>query len=93
MDSLEKLLDYFKKPKEETKNKAPDGLCPLCWGYQEYDHKIRKIFEDDQLDVIHHKKKHMKIRKFLEEHIDGIRLLKGEVEVCPTCGQKSDKTD
>lgn len=93
MDFYEGLLDYFKKPEEETKNGAPDGVCSLCWGYQEYDHKIRKLFADDQIDVIHHKKKNMKIRKFLKEHVEGIRLKKSEDEACPTCGHKANKND
>ena len=93
MDFFENLLDYFKKPKEETENQAPEGVCPLCWGYQEYDHKIHKLFEDDQIDVINHEKKYTLIHKFLEENIDGIRLIKGEVDVCPKCGNKHDKHD
>lgn len=93
MDYYEYLLDYFKKPKEETKNQAPEGVCPVCWGYQEYDHKIRKLFEDDQIDVINHKKKYTFMRQFVKDHINGIRLKKGEVEECPTCGRKYDKND
>lgn len=91
MDFFEQLLGFFKKPKEETENHAPEGVCPVCWGYQEYDHKIRKLFEDDQIDVLHHQKKYTLVRKFVKEHIDGIRLKKGEVEVCPKCGMKHDK--
>ncbi len=93
MDFSKNLLDYFKKPKEETENQAPEGVCPLCWGYQQYDHKIRNLFEDDQIDVNHHKKKYTLIRRFVKEYVDGIRLLKGEDEVCPTCGNKHDKND
>jgi len=33
---IERLLTFFKKPKEETKGKVPSGLCPNCWGTQEY---------------------------------------------------------
>jgi len=93
MDFFEHFLDYFNKPKEETANRAPEGVCPICWGYQEYDHKIRKLFEDMQIDVINHQKKYTYVRKFVKEHIDGIRLLKGEVEICPKCGNKPDKND
>lgn len=88
MDFFEHLLHYFKKSEEETKNQAPEGVCPVCWGYQEYDHKMRKLFRDDQIDVIHHKKKYTRVRKFVKEHIEGIRLRVGEVKTCPVCGEK-----
>ncbi len=93
MDFIENLLEYFKKPKEETEKQAPDGVCAVCWGYQEYDHKIRKLFEDDQIDVINHKKKYTFMRQFVKDHINGIRLKKGEDKVCPTCGNRPDKID
>jgi len=91
MDFFEYLLDYFNKPKEETENLAPEGVCPVCWGHQEYDHKIRKLFKDKQIDVKNHKIKYAFIRQFVKEHIDGIRLVKSEVDTCPTCGYKQDK--
>ncbi len=31
------------------------------------------------------------MRQFVKEHIDGIHLIKGEVEACPTCGRGYDK--
>ena len=92
MDFYEELTDFFKKPKEETKNLTPEGVCPECWGYQAYDHKIRKLFEDDQIDVGNHEKRLTFMRKFVRDHINGIRLEKGVVEVCPTCGKDNDKS-
>jgi len=93
MDFFKQLIDYFNQPKEETENRSPEGVCPLCWGYQEYDHKIRKLFEDSQIDVINHKKKYTYVRKFVKEHLDGIRLVEGKVEECPTCGYQQNKRD
>lgn len=91
MEFFEQLLDYLKKPEEETKGRAPDGVCSVCWGYQEYDHKIRKLFNDDQIDVLNHLKKYTYARKFVKEHIDGIRLREGEIQICPVCGEKHNK--
>lgn len=93
MELYEYLLVFFKKPKEETENLVPEGLCPECWGYQEYDHKIRKIFEDKQIDVGNHERKLTFMRKFVRDHIDGIRLKKGKVESCPTCGREYDNNE
>ena len=86
MDLAEHLLDYFDKPPEETKNQTPEGVCPVCWGYQEYDHTIRKLYEDKQIDVSNHENKFSFMRQFVKDHISGIRLVEGEEKICPTCG-------
>lgn len=90
MDFIENLVSFFKKPEKETKNKSPEGTCPVCWGYQEYDSKIRKIFKDKQIDVNNHQDSYMIVKKFVVEHIDGIHLKKGKTEPCPTCGSASE---
>lgn len=86
MDRIHNLLDFFKKPKHETKGKTPEGLCPVCWGYEEYDHKIREVFKDKQIDVNNHKDSYMLMQKFVKEHVDGIKLKEKEIHTCPKCG-------
>ena len=54
MDLVESIIQFFKKPKKETVGKSPEGTCPVCWGYQEYDTKIRQMFKDKQIDVNNH---------------------------------------
>ncbi|HPI79365.1 MAG: hypothetical protein M9954_13595 [Cyclobacteriaceae bacterium] len=87
MNFFENFLEHLRKPEEETRGKAPEGVCPVCWGYQEYDHKVRKLFKDDQVDVIYHKMKYTRVRGFVKKYIEGIRLREGEVQTCPTCGE------
>ncbi len=89
MDHIESLVQFFKKSEKETKGKSPEGTCPLCWGYQEYDHRIRRLFKDKQIDVNNHRDSYMKIQKFMIKYIDGIRLKQGEIVECPTCGHKA----
>ncbi|HET8810802.1 MAG TPA: hypothetical protein VFM65_11135 [Flavobacteriaceae bacterium] len=91
MDLIHNLLDFFKKPKHETKGKTPEGQCPLCWGYGEYDHKIRKVFEDKQIDVNNHKDRYMLIQKFAKKHVDGIKLKESEIQPCQKCGHQPTK--
>lgn len=94
MDYINHLIEYFKKPKKEVGESSPTGTCPVCWGYQEYDAKIRTILKDRQIDVNNHKDSYMKIQKFVFEQIDGIKLKEGKIESCPTCeGQKKLETD
>lgn len=89
MDLIENLVNFFKKPKEETKNQSSEGTCPVCWGYQEYDHKIRRLFKDKQINVNNHSDSYMKVKKFMVKYVDGIQLKQGEIEECPTCGNKA----
>lgn len=86
MDLIKNLLHYFRKSPEETEGTAPEGTCPVCWGYQEYDTKIRTMFKDKQIDVNNHQDSYMKVQKFVVKYVDGIKLKKGKVESCPTCG-------
>ena len=90
MDFIENLVNFFKKPEKETKNQSPEGTCPVCWGYQEYDSKIRKIFKDKQIDVNNHQDSYMLVKKFVVKYIDGIHLKEGETEACPTCRKTSE---
>jgi len=86
---IEKLLSFFKKSKEETKGKAPEGFCPNCWGSQEYDNEIREMYIDKQIDVNNHAANYAFIQDFVVTHIKGIHLKKGNNGFeCPTCRAK-----
>jgi len=87
---LETLIQFFRKSKEETVSEAPDGLCPNCWGEQEYDKVIREMHYDKQIDVNNHTAHHTFIQKFVVNKVDGIKLDKTmEGYVCPTCKLRS----
>lgn len=51
MDIVKTIVEFFKKPEQETVNKSPVGVFPHCWGYQEYDGKIRQLYKDKQVNV------------------------------------------
>lgn len=89
---INKLIDFFKQPSEKTKGKTPEGLCPTCWGYQEYDNMIRKLYKDQQVDVNNHEANYSFIQDFMVTHLDGIKLKKGNNSFeCPTCKLKIEK--
>lgn len=85
MNIIESLLKYFQQHDNEDKSAAPEGLCHVCWGYQEYDRKIRDIFKDKQVDVNNHQKSYTLIRDFVVNKIVGIKLAEDKVGSCPTC--------
>lgn len=87
MDIIQNIIDFFKRPEEETINKAPEGTCPGCWGFQEYDRKIRKLYHDKQIDVNNNKAAYTMIQKFVRDHIDGYSIKDGVVHICTDCSE------
>ena len=88
MDIIDNIVSYFSAKSDKDKASSPEGTCPVCWGYQEYDGKIRKLFDDKQIDINNHKDSYMIIQDFMKNHIDGVKLKEGEVTDCPHCSDK-----
>lgn len=83
---IEKLIAFFKRPASETKKETPDGVCPNCWGSQEFDNVIRELYEDKQIDVNNGQANHNFIQNVVVNKIEGIKLQKGNSGlVCPSC--------
>ena len=93
MEIIKTIIEFFKKPEHETANKSPEGLCSLCWGYQEYDSKIRELYKDKQIDVNNHKDSYMLIQGFVKEHVDGYQIKDGVLHVCPNCSELEEGKD
>lgn len=93
MDIIKGIVAFFQKPEEETAGTAPEGMCPMCWGYQEYDGKIRELFWDKQIDVNNHKSSYTFIRDFVKEYIEGYHIKDGIVHVCPDCKELEEGKD
>ena len=93
MDIVKTIVEFFKKPEAETVNESPEGVCSLCWGYQEYDGKIRDLYRDKQVDVNNHKDSYMLIQKFVKNHVDGYHVKDAVVHVCPNCSILKEDTD
>lgn len=88
---VNELIAFFRKPREETKGRVPEGVCPNCWGKQEYDNQVRELYIDKQIDVNNHDANYAFIQDFMVTHLNGIRLKKGNSGYeCPTCKAKMD---
>lgn len=86
---LKNLLNFFQQTATQTKGKVPDGYCPNCWGEQEYDAQIRKMYIDKQIDINNHEENHAFIQDFVVTRLSGIQLKKGNNSFdCPTCQRK-----
>lgn len=89
MGYIHHFLGIFrKKTKEPNKIELEGKTCPLCWGYQVYDEKSRTITKDKQIDVKNHRDTHVKVGKFMVEHLDGFKNKKRIIVRCPECGSK-----
>jgi len=86
---IKKLAAFFQQSSDTTKDQIPEGVCPNCWGKQEYDNKIRTMYKDQKIDATNDDANHAFIQKFVVKYIDGITLKKkGNSMVCPTCDGK-----
>jgi len=80
------IKKIFKKKIKDEFTEVPEGVCPNCWGDQEYDNMVREKYEDAQISVNNHKTKYAFIQNFVVTHLNGIKLkstIKGRE--CPTC--------
>jgi hypothetical protein len=64
MNIIDILIEHVKRPKEETKNTGPEGLCPVCWGIQEYDGRIRILLKDRQIEINNQQAKDMILKNW-----------------------------
>ena len=83
---IEQLIAYFKRPLSETTQETPEGICPNCWGKQEYGGQIRTLYADRQIDVNNREANYAFIQKFVVKYLDGIQLKKGNSGLeCTAC--------
>lgn len=88
MDIIDNIIHYFKNQHDEKKESSPIGTCLICWGYQQYDGKIRVLLKDRQIDINNHKDSYMLIQDFMKHNIDGIKLKEGILTDCPNCSTR-----
>ncbi len=82
------LKSLFKKS-PDVFDDLPAGVCPNCWGEQEYDNTIREMYVDKQIDVNNHEANHAFIQEYIVTRVKGIKLIKGNNSFeCPTCRTK-----
>jgi hypothetical protein len=84
MSIAQNIKNYFNsKTKGTTTEKAPDGICPNCWGKQEWEgefytlNKERKLVGNDQTY-------NSFINKIVESNVSEMLINKDNYE-CETC--------
>lgn len=78
----------LKTNSEELPQKEEPQSCPFCWGYEDYGDASLNRHYDKQVDVKNHRDKHVKVGKFMVEHVEGFKNQKRVIERCTKCGRK-----
>ena len=89
MNLVQSIVTYFSKKEKGEKPEAPEGLCPNCWGQQEWDGKYIQLAKEKQIDINNHATRDTFIKEFVTEHLTGIQLKKEEQYYhCPRCNMQ-----
>ena len=84
MALIENIKNYFtKKSNNESIGDAPKGICPNCWGKQEWEgefYELMKGSKNEKRDETYNNF----INKIVERNIDGIAIQK-DTYTCKTC--------
>lgn len=81
MTLVDKIKYFFSGKQPETK--APEGMCPTCWGYNEWDNEHYKIVRDKHFhpesDIYN-----SFISKIVDKHVDNTHKHENKY-ICTTC--------
>ena len=84
--TLYNTLKSFLTEKEKS-NEVPEGLCPNCWGRQEYQGKFFEAVKREGIDTENITEKKGWIQAYAEKNLTGIELKHAELHnTCASCG-------
>ena len=83
---IESLLNYLKKNPSAEDRSTPDGLCPNCWGQQEYGGKFFEAVRNYHVDINAKDPRLGWVKDYAEKNLIGIQLEQQDDElVCQKC--------
>ncbi len=89
MTLIESIKSYFNKKKNnEQTGEAPEGICPNCWGKQEWDGHYYKKIKAKNITPEHHT--YTSFIHEVAEKLDKITL-KEDTYICETCNIKYER--
>jgi hypothetical protein len=86
---IEKIKAFFaKKDKGETVAAAPEGMCPNCWGYNEWEGEYYQVVKKDVQSNNNNEDVYNNfINKVVEKHVESTSQ-QGNKYVCLTCDKE-----
>ncbi len=88
MNILESLLSFLKKDQSTEESSAPEGLCPNCWGREEYGGQFYERVKQENLDINSKESNVGWVSAYANKHLMGIALQRGndgKELVCQKC--------
>ncbi len=80
------LKNFIEKHEHEKEGESPEGLCPNCWGTQEYEGKFYEAVRNWDADVDTKNIDIGWIRDYVNKHLINISLKPHqEGQVCEHC--------
>ena len=84
MSLIQNIKKYFtSKAEGNISKKAPEGICPNCWGKQEWEGEFYKLNKGNKL-IGNDQTYNNFINKIVENNISGIAINQDNYE-CETC--------
>ena len=88
MSLADNILKFLSKSKKET-DKAPEGICPNCWGKQEYGGKFYTAVKNHGLNINQADDERGWIQDYADKYLLGISLTKHDgYNMCSKCKLK-----
>lgn len=91
MNFFKNLFGKKSNPTISNEELTEAGVCPNCWGKQEYDDKYVEYLKDQTISNVNQNKQHLKsfVQQYIETGITGIQLKReGDYLTCPKCNTK-----
>jgi len=86
MKLLNALLSHLKKKDTHEHEDVPAGMCPNCWGREEYGGKFFEAVKNNVVDINHADPHVGWIQDYANKHLKGIALVHREGNhECDTC--------
>ena len=86
MSIIKSITDYFKKNPNLNKEETPEGICPNCWGEQEYGGKFYEAVRNYHNDINSHDPHDGWVKEYADKYLLNIQLQQENDElVCQTC--------
>ena len=84
MNIAQSIIQFLKNPKPDQK--APEGICPNCWGRTEYAGKFYEAAKNENVDINQANEQIGWIQDYANKHLSGIALQQHDDDlVCQTC--------
>lgn len=74
MNIVHALLDFLKKKRRPDEKNVPEGLCPNCWGKQEYGGKFFEVAKNYNVDINSKDPSVGWVKEYADKYLLGIEL-------------------